>query len=339
MALRGVARAVERASRLSAAAQKDSQGGGDAGRQAEIDFRGGEGEGGIADAHAPRVLARGDLLPEGRIIELQSESELTVHSTVSAREITLVGPATVEACPGGEEAVRLARGKVTAFPGAGVRPGADVWIATPLGVVRFNDAKIEIDVPDGDATRLDVAVITGQATFVPVPRVVAALPASREVAAGSEGRADAAAPAGVQGETPGGRKGGATVDGSAAGEAVALAPGTPLTVRRPHGALSRWASDLAGACVRDADAARQAAELLAAARDGGREMLADLASAHVKARQRARAACEAAWAAYLLAPGPNDAARRADLERAEATWKGAPGPTGAYQLTPLPARR
>ena len=317
MALRGTARAVPRSRLPSGSSGAGAQGGGEAGRRA--DSRVTLPEGGPPDEPV-QVLARGDLVPEGRIIVLEAEGELTVHSTVSTREITLVGPAAAETCPGGEEAVRLARGKVTAFPGSGVRPGAEVWIATPLGVVRFNDAKLAIDVPDDAAARLEVAVITGQAMFVPVAGIVApALTAGRAA--------------------PGGDPKGTTASGLTGGEPIALAPGTTFTARRPEGAISRWGADLVAACVRDATAAHEAGERVVAPGDAGREMLADLASAHVKARQRARSACEAAWAVGPLAPGLLDAARLSDLERADATWKGAPGRSGAYQLTPLPARR
>ena len=253
----------------------------------------GEGERGGVDAQALRSLARGDLVPEGELIELPAGTELTVQATVSTRELTLVGPATAEACPGGEEAVRLARGRVSAFPGAGVRPGAEVWIATPLGVVRFSDAKIEIAVPGVDADRLEVAVITGQATFVPAAGVVAA--------AASASRADANA-----------------------GGALALAAGVPFQASRPAVAVARWVRDLVRACVRQADVARKAAELVVSPKDAARASLGDLAFAHVRARQNARAACEAAWTAGALAPGLLDATLRADLEAAGATWKGTP---------------
>jgi hypothetical protein len=305
MALRGTAHAVSRF--LGSSTQKE-------GRDPGFIER----DGSAVDAPQRRSLARGDLVPESGLIELGSDSELTVHATVSTREITLVGPATAEACPGGDEAMRLAYGRVTAFPGSGVRPGAEVWIATPLGVVRFSDAKIDIGVPDTDAARLEIAVITGQATFMPALGIAAAAPG-------------AVAP-------PEGDKNGLPAGALEAGEAIPLLPGSTLAVRRREGPVSRWASGLVAACVRQAAAARQAAELVAAPRDAGRGLLADLAFAHVKARQHARAACEMAWAAGGLAPGL-DAARRADLESADATWKGAPAPSGAYQLTPLPARR
>jgi hypothetical protein len=282
MALRGTATAMPRF----------------AGHSEQKEERHGPGERDSGDVAARTPLARGDLVPEGGLLELGPDSELTVQATVSTREITLVGPALAEACPGGDEAVRLSYGKVTAFPGAGVRPGADVWIASPLGVVRFSDAQIEITVPDRDAARVAIAVITGQATFLAANGGVTAAP------------------------------GGAGQDASrghrlAAGEAIALAPGVTFAVQRPEGTIARWIGDLVAECIRRAAAARQAAQRVGLPRDGARGELGDLAFAHVRARQQARAACEAAWAGGALAPAAH-AADRADLERADATWKGAP---------------
>jgi hypothetical protein len=268
-------------------------------------------EGGLGvDAHAPRPLAVSDLLPEGGLLDLGPDTELTVQATVSTREITLVGPATAEACPGGDEAMRLSRGTVTAFPGGGVRPGADVWIATPLGVVRFSDAKIDIAVSGPNAERLAVAVIAGLATFVPAVGVSAAVsPAGRADGAAADPRNDGLA---------------ASADG--ADGAIALLPGVTFVASRPAGAVSRWVRDLVAACARQARVARDAGQLVAVPPDGGRAARSDLAFAHVRARRQARAACEAAWAAGALAPGLLDAALRADLEGADATWKGVPSP-------------
>jgi hypothetical protein len=291
MALRGTATARPRFPRVSPAREGADEDGG--------------------DKAAPRALARGDLVPESSLLELGADTELTVHSTVSTREITLIGPALAEVCPGGDEAVRLARGKVTAVPGAGVRPGAEVWIATPLGVVRFNDARMDIAVPDPGADRLEVAVISGQASVVP---------AAGAVADALEGRTDASS-----GAAPGREKGGPGSP-SAGGDVIALAQGARFVVSRRAGSVSRWVGDLVASCVRHAGAAQQGAALVGSVRVGGRAPLGDLAFAHVNARQRARAACEAAWAGGALAPGLLDATRRADLEGAEATWKGTPVP-------------
>lgn len=265
-----------------------------------------------------RALARGDLVPEGSLIELGAESELTVQATVSTREITLVGPALAEVCPGGDEAVRLTHGKVTGFPGAGVRPGADVWIATPLGVVRFSDAKIDVNVPDRSASRLEVALVSGQANVIPAASVMTLAPSEARADAGRRGRpapaADGSSVAAIGGNP------------AAAGDALALIPGVAFEARRRETPVSRWSGDLVAACVRQAGVARDTAQSVTSPRDGGRGALGDLIFAHVRARQQARAACEVAWAAGGLATGLLDAARRADLESAEASWKGTPAP-------------
>src|SRR5262249_11942248 len=76
------------------------------------------------------------------------------------------GPALVRACDLGEEEIVLARGVVTASMGAGVRPGADVWLATRVGLVRWGDATLRATVTAaGD--RLLLAAETGSAGVVP----------------------------------------------------------------------------------------------------------------------------------------------------------------------------
>jgi hypothetical protein len=60
----------------------------------------------------------------------------------------------------------------------------------------------------------------------------------------------------------------------------------------------------------------EARRLVASPPNASRSAVADLAFAHVKAMQRARAACETAWAAGALAPGLLNAQQRAALEGA-----------------------
>jgi hypothetical protein len=240
------------------------------------------------DASASRWLGQGELVPEGAIIRLGAAGTMTLQATVSTREMTFVGPAIAEVCPGGDEAVRLSSGKVTAFPGPGVRPGAEVWVATPLGVVRFNEAQIEIEVPGVEAEHLKVSVITGQATFVPAAGATLVPP--REPDAGP----------------------------------LVLAPGTTIAAGRPSAAPARWTRDLVAACVRRASAAREAGQKVARAGQANRTSLGDLAAAHVQSRQLARAACESARAAVVMLLGQIDAALRADLERADESWKALP---------------
>jgi hypothetical protein len=262
----------------------------------------------VADAETTRWLAVGQLLPEGAIITLGAAGVLTVQATVSTREMTLVGPAVAEACPGGDEAVRLSRGKARSFPGPGVRPGAEVWVSTPLGVVRFNEAQIEIEVVGADAAQLKVMVATGQATFVPAAGVTIAAPGDPD-AGPNAAPPMAPSAAGANGTSS---------------TLMALAPGTTVEASRPKATLARWTRDLVAACVRRAVAAREAGQKMATAARTNRASLADLAAAHVQARQQARAACESARAAGALPPGQLDAALRGDLARADEAWKAVP---------------
>ena len=265
-----------------------------------------------------RSLSPGELLPDGVVIELGSGSALTVAATMSGREITLVGPATAEACPSGDEAVRLTSGKVTSFPGAGIRPGAEVWVATPLGVVRFNDAEVEVDVAAPDAERLNVALVKGRASFFPAAGVVAK---SAPSPAGDGGRVDPA------------EKGDAGPEDVAG--MVAIAPGAVLEASRPPSAPSRWVQTLVAACARQGSAAEEAARRLAAAGSAkNREALGDLAFAHVRARKSARAACEAARAAGALSPRLLDPGMRSELARAERKWRAVPSASASASVAP-----
>jgi hypothetical protein len=250
----------------------------------------------------PRPLAQGELLPEEARLELASDAELSLQATVSTREIALRGPATLVACPGGEEAVRVSFGQISGFPGMGVRPGSDVWIATPLGVVRFNDAKIDVDVVGPSAERLEVKLSVGKATFVPA------------LGARVAGSPDAGAL-----------------------DEVVIPTGGPFSADRPTTPLPRLLRDLVGACRTEAEAAHEAGvRVLESGAAGDPGQLGQRAFAHVRARQRARAACEVARAAGALKPGALDSPMRAQLAAADEKWKSSPAPPS---LTPLPTRR
>jgi hypothetical protein len=95
---------------------------------------------------------------------------------------------------------------------------------------------------------------------------------------------------------------------------------------------ARWTKELVSACARRSAAARQAGQRLAAPSNGVRAALAELAAAHVEARQLARAACESARAAGGLAPDLLTPALKTELERAETSWKSAPPVASATPL-------
>jgi hypothetical protein len=105
------------------------------------------------------ALLAGALLAGPAPIELAPGATLHLTHSASARQWTLTGPARLIACDGGAEEIVLARGRLRAEPGSGVRPGAEVWVATPYGSLRYADASAEITVEERE---LRVRVNTGQ---------------------------------------------------------------------------------------------------------------------------------------------------------------------------------
>jgi hypothetical protein len=102
------------------------------------------------------------LLAGAAPLELAPTATLHLTHSASARQWTLTGPARVIACDGGAEEIVLAHGRLRAEPGSGTRPGAEVWVATPYGSLRYADASAEITVNERE---LRVRVSTGQVWF------------------------------------------------------------------------------------------------------------------------------------------------------------------------------
>jgi hypothetical protein len=97
---------------------------------------------------------------EGRQwLELAKGAELVVRHGASARELSLRGPGRVLPCRSGLEQVLVASGTLHSSPGTGVRPGAEVWVATPFGALRYADADLELS---ADKSGLRVKVRGGQ---------------------------------------------------------------------------------------------------------------------------------------------------------------------------------
>lgn len=111
------------------------------------------------------ILRGGDTLERQQPIELAAASSLHLMHTASARQWTLFGPARLLACAGGAEEIVLARGTLRSEPGTGVRPGAEVWVATPFGSLRYSDARARVRVsPDV----LGVEISGGRVWFSPL---------------------------------------------------------------------------------------------------------------------------------------------------------------------------
>lgn len=99
-------------------------------------------------------------------LTIAAASQLSTRDTRTTREVTLKGPAKARVCVGGEQEVWLAEGEVSAAPGGGETPGAEVWVVTRFGVLRYPTGHVHVT-----ATPLKTAVRAAEgAAFFPAPK-------------------------------------------------------------------------------------------------------------------------------------------------------------------------
>jgi hypothetical protein len=111
-------------------------------------------------------LRDGAPITGGTWLELSADAEVVVKHTQSGREMTVRGPGRALTCRDAEEQVLLESGRFESTAGAGARPGAEVWIATPNGLVRYGDAELSVS---ADAQRANVEVTWGDAWVEATP--------------------------------------------------------------------------------------------------------------------------------------------------------------------------
>jgi hypothetical protein len=99
-------------------------------------------------------------------ISLATGAKVTLKHTASGRELSLTGPAKFRACGQGREQVLLARGSLVAAAGMGSRPGAEVFVATPVAAVHYGDAELSLVLDD---KQLSVSVRAGSVEIEPLP--------------------------------------------------------------------------------------------------------------------------------------------------------------------------
>lgn len=104
-------------------------------------------------------LVSGAHLDGAEWVTLATGASLTLKHSATGREVYVAGPARFRACRRGREQLLLAKGKVQSGSGMGVRPGAEVSIATPVAGVRYVDADFQMVVDD---QKLSVEVRAGQ---------------------------------------------------------------------------------------------------------------------------------------------------------------------------------
>jgi hypothetical protein len=98
------------------------------------------------------------------MLTLAPDASVAVKHTETARELVFSGPGRVLPCERGEERFLLAEGRAQTATWAGARPGAEVLVATPLGAIRYGDAKLDLHV---DVRGLTVVSEIGDAWVVP----------------------------------------------------------------------------------------------------------------------------------------------------------------------------
>jgi hypothetical protein len=109
-------------------------------------------------------LATMALLDGAHWVELAAGASVALRHSASSREFRLIGPARALPCRDGSEQILLAGGQLSTTAILGVRPGAEVLIATPGGVVHYGDAALDLSF---DAKGLRVRVKQGEAWVEP----------------------------------------------------------------------------------------------------------------------------------------------------------------------------
>jgi hypothetical protein len=127
-----------------------------AGSERAADRAGSERAADRGDASAPDDDAGAPLALEGQIpseawLSLAPDARLVAKDPRTTRETAFLGPARVRACVDHREESWLAAGRFESAIGAGETPGAEEWVVTPLGIVRYLAAKVSVDVHARDA--------------------------------------------------------------------------------------------------------------------------------------------------------------------------------------------
>jgi hypothetical protein len=111
------------------------------------------------DAGTAPLLLQG-LVPTETWFDVGKAGRVVAKDPRTSRETTFKGPARVRACVGAAEESWVAGGHFESSVGSGESPGAEEWVMTPFGVVRYTAAKLSVDVGARDA---DVTAESGQA--------------------------------------------------------------------------------------------------------------------------------------------------------------------------------
>ena len=106
---------------------------------------------GVAGAITPPLAT---FVPREGWLTLAPGAKMTAKDPRTTRETSFAGPARVRACVGDEEESWLAPAAsgdatFTSSSGAGEKPGAEEWVVTPFGVVRYASASVRVTLGRG----------------------------------------------------------------------------------------------------------------------------------------------------------------------------------------------
>ena len=248
-----------------------------------------------AGAGAGAMVAESADIPDDVWIDLQKGAKLTARHPHSTRETTFTGPGRVRSCVAHSEEAWVAQGTFESVPSSGERPGAEEWVITPLGVVRYASARVEIDVKP---QRTEVKLTNGSA-YVWTDEHPSSITPPQASAAVATRVAD----------------GWTRLDGTGT---ISFTPKVPAK-----------AEEAAKAAVDRCGEAAKASKNLAMAVAGPDASLAQVAPRHVMARHIARASCDVALLQVgLLPPGPARDGFAAQLKESETDWRAGRTRTG-----------
>jgi hypothetical protein len=109
-------------------------------------------------------IVTGSLLDGEHWVVLETGSSVSLRHTLTSRELKLIGPGLVLPCRHGAEQILLSSGRLSTSSNLGVRPGAEVLIATPSGTIRYGDAALDVEI---GAKGLRMRVKEGEAWLEP----------------------------------------------------------------------------------------------------------------------------------------------------------------------------
>jgi hypothetical protein len=240
------------------------------------------------DAGPGAIVAESADLPDDVWIDLQKGAKLTARHPHSTRETTFIGPGRVRSCVAHSEEAWVAQGTFDSVPSSGERPGAEEWVITPLGVVRYASAHVEIDVKP---QKTDVKLTSGSAYVWTDDHPSSVTPPPAQAGIATQ-----------------------VADGWTRLEGTAAISFTPKSAAKTE--------DAAKAAVLRCTEAAKASKNLAMAIAGPDASLAQIAPRHVMARHIARASCDVALLRVgLLPPSAVRDGFTAELKEAEGDWR------------------